>query len=215
MARYREVARLREGWIAQGSLQVGDETDLQLLRHVLLEAEHTWGTDTKTWLDFDNYMPADLARMLDTKNYKVVEFSWIEKRQDLLDGVATLPEALREEAELAIASSGSSAAADVAASQLRMRQENRLRPNILLLAIDPQDGRDYAAAQQGDGARVGERENPIALLTYQTLSQEDYQRFMASYLTTKADWAQKDFGKPNIEQIWREEPGVAGRNRPR
>ncbi len=40
--------------------------------------------------------------MLDTKKYKVVEFSWIEKRQDLLDGVATLPEALREEAQLAI-----------------------------------------------------------------------------------------------------------------
>ena len=81
-----------------GGLRVGERPILQLLRHVLLEAEHTWGTDTKTWLDFDNYMPADLARMLDTKKYKVVEFSWIEKRQDLLDGIATLPEALREEA---------------------------------------------------------------------------------------------------------------------
>ena len=40
---------------------MGDATDLQLLRHVLLEAEHTWGTDTKTWLDFDNYTPSDLA----------------------------------------------------------------------------------------------------------------------------------------------------------
>ncbi len=67
-----------------------------------LRAEHTWGTDTKTWLDFDNYEPADLARMLDTKNYKVVEFSWQEKRQDLLDGLATLPAALREEAQRAI-----------------------------------------------------------------------------------------------------------------
>lgn len=33
------------------------------------------------------------------------------------------------------------------------------------------------------------------------MSQEDYQRFIASYLTTKADWAQKDFGKPNIERF--------------
>src|ERR1035441_7574930 len=102
VARYREVARLREVWIAKGAFEVGDATDLQLLRHLLLEPEHTWGTDTKTWLDFDNYEPADLAPMLDTKKYKVVEFSWIEKRQDLLDGVATLPEALREEAQLAI-----------------------------------------------------------------------------------------------------------------
>jgi hypothetical protein len=102
VARYREISRMRDAWIAKGSLHVGDGADLSLLRHVLLEAEHTWGTDTKTWLDFDNYEPADLARMLDTKNYKVVEFSWQEKRQDLLDGVATLPEALREEAQHAI-----------------------------------------------------------------------------------------------------------------
>ena len=40
--------------------------------------------------------------MLDTKNYKVVEFSWQEKRQDLLDGVSMLPDALRAEAEKAL-----------------------------------------------------------------------------------------------------------------
>jgi hypothetical protein len=51
-------------------------------------------------------------------------------------------------------------------------------------------------------------EHPLALFSYQTLSQDDYQKFLADYLTTKADWAQKDFGKPNIErfgarsQIW-------------
>jgi hypothetical protein len=77
VARYREVARLRERWIELGGLRVGSDADLQLLRHLLLEPEHTWGTDTKTWLDFDNYEPTDLARMLDTKKYKVVEFSWI------------------------------------------------------------------------------------------------------------------------------------------
>ena len=83
VARYREISRLRRSWIASGKFQSGDATDIALLRKLLLEAEHTWGTDTKTWLDFDNYMPRDLAKMLDTKNYKVVEFSWTEKRQDL------------------------------------------------------------------------------------------------------------------------------------
>src|SRR6185437_14630783 len=104
VARYRAMARLREAWITKGAFQCGDATDLKLLRHVLLEAEHTWGTDTKTWLDFENYKPADLARMLDTKNYKVVEFSWQEKRQDLFDGVAALPERLRAEAQQAVES---------------------------------------------------------------------------------------------------------------
>ncbi len=93
VARYREVARLRQNWIAQGKFAVGDATDVALLRHLLLEVEHTWGTDTKTWLDFDHYTPSDLAPMLDTKNYKVVQFSWQEKRQDLFTAnrYATLP----------------------------------------------------------------------------------------------------------------------------
>jgi hypothetical protein len=102
VARYRELARLRQAWISQGKLHPGDETDLALLRHALLEVEHTWGTDTKTWLDFTNYKPADLSRMLDTKNYKVVEFSWQEKRQNLQDGIATLPSAMRTQAEEAL-----------------------------------------------------------------------------------------------------------------
>ena len=88
----------REKWIAAGNFKNGDATDVALLRRLLLEVEHTWGTDTKTWLDFDNYKPADLGRMLETKNYKVVQFSWQEKRQDLLNAVATLPQPLRGEA---------------------------------------------------------------------------------------------------------------------
>ena len=99
VARYREVSRLREQWIAAGKFDRRRLDRVALLRRLLLEPEHTWGTDTKTWLDFDNYRPADLARMLDTKNYKVVQFSWNEKRNDLLDAVATLPAGLRSQAE--------------------------------------------------------------------------------------------------------------------
>src|SRR4029077_16083358 len=102
LARYRAVARLRQDWVADGKFAVGDATDIALLRHLLLEVEHTWGTDTKTWLDFDHYTPSDLAAMLDTKNYKVVQFSWEEKRRDLFAGIATLPSPLREQAQTAL-----------------------------------------------------------------------------------------------------------------
>ncbi len=200
VARYREVARLREGWIAKGALQVGDKTDLELLRRVLLEPEHTWGTDTKTWLDFDNYEPADLARMLDTKKYKVVEFSWIEKRQDLVDGIATLPETLREEARLAIQSLAptwpivsSKAVAQFAGKPIETAH--------FMVEIDAKTGAITRLRNKATGREWASQKNPVGLFTYQTLSQEDFQRFMGSYLTTKADWAQKDFGKPNIERF--------------
>src|SRR5262249_52474564 len=102
LARYREVSRLRQRWLTQKKFSAGDSTDLGVLRHLLLEVEHTWGTDTKTWLDFDHYTPDDLARMLDSKNYRVVQFSWQEKRQELFAGITTLPAALRDQAHTAI-----------------------------------------------------------------------------------------------------------------
>ncbi|HUA93409.1 MAG TPA: DUF5054 domain-containing protein [Terracidiphilus sp.] len=200
VARYRAVSRLREEWIAQGSLQVGDATDLQLLRHLLLEAEHTWGTDTKTWLDFDNYEPADLERMLDTKNYKVVEFSWIEKRQDLLDGIMTLPEAMREEAQLAVA--GMAATWPVISPKAVMNPASKpIETEHFVIGIDAKTGAITQLRNKATGRDWAGEKNPLALFTYQTLSAEDYQRFMGSYLTTKASWALKDFGKPNIERF--------------
>ncbi|MGP8251790.1 MAG: DUF5054 domain-containing protein [Terracidiphilus sp.] len=201
VSRFRSLARLREKWIAQGNLKVGDETDLQLLRHVLLEAEHTWGTDTKTWLDFDNYLPADLAKMLDTKNYKVVEFSWIEKRQDLLDGVVTLPGELRKQAESAIRPVNTQAEMEFAGETIAYEAGKPLETAYFVISIDPRTGAITRLRNKATGREWASEQNPIALFSYQTLSQEDYQLYQSRYLTIKADWAQKDFGKPNIEKF--------------
>ncbi|HEX4309739.1 MAG TPA: DUF5054 domain-containing protein [Acidobacteriaceae bacterium] len=198
VARYRELCRLRQGWIAKGQFQTGDATDLALLRHLLLEPEHTWGTDTKTWLDFDHYTPHDLASMLDTKNYKVVEFSWQEKRQDLFDGIATLPAPLRDEARAAMASLAPklpSPAGDVHPAAEPIETEH------FLVHIDPATGAIHRLKNKQTGREWASPQHPLALFCYQTLSQQDYQQFLASYLITKADWAQKDFGKPNIERF--------------
>ena len=199
VARYREVSRLREGWIAQGNLKAGDTTDLALLRHLLLEPEHTWGTDTKTWLDFDNYKPADLARMLDTKNYKVVQFSWQEKRQDLLDGVATLPDALRQQATHAI--EALKPVEPTAPMSIAHPAGSPIETAHFIMAIDPKTGAITRLRNKATGREWAGQNNPIALFTYQTLSSKDYDRFIASYVTTDADWAKKDFGKPNMEKF--------------
>jgi hypothetical protein len=200
VARYREVARLREKWIAQGAFQVGDATDLELLRHVLLEPEHTWGIAANHWLDLDNYEPANLARMLDTKNYKVVEFSWIEKRQDLMDGVATLPETLREEAELAIASL-TPAWPITSPKAIAHPAGEPIETEHFILGIDAKTGAITRLRNKATGREWASAQNPIAIFTYQTLSQEDYQRYQDSYLVMKTDWANLDFGKPGIERF--------------
>jgi hypothetical protein len=195
VARYREVARLRQAWLEKGKFQLGDATDLNLLRHVLLEVEHTWGTDTKTWLDFENYKPADLEKMLDTKNYKVVQFSWQEKRQDLLDGIATLPAPLRDQATQAIASLKPT---PPRTEPIARTETGQIDATHFTLALDAQTGAIIKLRNKQSGREWASNLSPLALFTYQTLSQADYDRFIASYITLKADWALKDFGKPNI-----------------
>jgi Domain of unknown function (DUF5054) len=198
VARYRELSRLRQSWIGGGQFQPGDATDIALLRRLLLEAEHTWGTDTKTWLDFDNYIPRDLAQMLDTKNYKVVEFSWTEKRQDLFDGIATLPAPLRDEAQSAIRA----LAPQLPLAQLSPPPSGKeIETAHFILALDPRTGAIHRLRNKRTGHEWASPDHPIALFSYQTLSPADYSRFFANYIISTADWARKDFGKPNIERF--------------
>jgi hypothetical protein len=198
VARYRELCRLRESWISANKFQVGDETDLRLLRHLLLEAEHTWGTDTKTWLDFEHYTPQSLEAMLNTKNYQVVEFSWQEKRQDLFDGIAALPAPLRDEAQSSIAAL---APARPEMTGLLHQTDKDIETEHFILKFDPNTGAIHRLRNRQTGREWASPDHPLALFSYQTLSQTDYRNFMAAYLTTKADWAWKDFGKPNIERF--------------
>jgi hypothetical protein len=199
VARYREVARLRQNWLAQRKFHEGDTTDVTLLRRVLLEAEHTWGTDTKKWLDFDHYTPRDLAYMLHTKNYEVVQFSWDEKRKDLFDGIATLPAPLRDEATVAINK--------LAATEPRLPAGKNHPPEMpidtehFLLALDPVTGAIQRLRNKKTGQEWASADHPLALFSYQTLSKDDYERFFSNYIITTADWAKKDFGKPNMEQF--------------
>jgi hypothetical protein len=197
VARYREVSRLRLNWIERGAFQAADATDLALLRHVLLEAEHTWGTDTKTWLDYDHYTPRDLATMLHTKNYEVVQFSWQEKRQDLFDGIATLPAPLRGEAEAAVNALEAKEPDLAGTSILPAGQE--IDAEHFVVALDPKTGAIHKLRNKKTGREWASADHPLALFSYQTLSQQDYIRYRADYLISNASWAKKDFGKPNIE----------------
>jgi hypothetical protein len=199
LARYREVARLRQRWLKQEKLAVGDAVDIALLRHLLLEVEHTWGTDTKTWLDFDNYTPKDLAPMLDSKNYQVVESSWQEKRDDLFTGLDTLPHKLREQAQVAVR--------ELAAVEPQLSRGsafpvgNEIETPHFIIGIDPKNGALRRLKSKKSSQEWASSEHPLALFSYQTLSQKDYSQFFADYVISEEDWAKKDFGKPNIERF--------------
>jgi hypothetical protein len=198
LARIRELVRLRSSWIAQGKLKAADTTDLAFLSKFALAVEHTWGTDTKTWLDFDHYTPDDLAGMLGDTKYQTVTGSWVEKRNDIAEAVAGLPNDLREEAGKRLAGLNPVGPPSTSNLQLHKPADLFTTPHFAV-ALDPINGaitdlrfkdRHWASAQ-----------HPLALLSYQTLSKADYDKFLASYITVQTDWAPKDFGKPNIEKF--------------
>ena len=198
VARYRELARLRTEWIAGGKLAPGDAVDLAFLRSFLLEVEHTWGTDTKTWLDFDHYTPGALESMLTAPKYKVVQASWAEKRQDLFDGIAALPAALRTEASERMRLLEPAPPDTKDMSPMR---EIAIDAPHFVVALDPTTGAIIRLRAKAAGREWASAENPLALFGYQTLSKADYDRFFEAYLKSHADWAPKDFGKPNIERF--------------
>jgi hypothetical protein len=199
IARYREVARLRNRWIADGKLQAGSAGDLAFLNSFLLEVEHTWGTDTKKWLDFDHYTTGDLRQMLDQPKYKVVQSSWAEKHQDLSDAIAVLPEPLRSEASDRVRNLQPR---EPNVSGMRShRAGDAIETKHFVLALDPKTGAISRFRSRKSGHDWASARQPLAAFSYQTLSKADYERFFAAYLKSKADWAPKDFGKPNIERF--------------
>ena len=199
VARYRELARLRSEWIAAGSFRSGDASDLAFLRSFLLEVEHTWGTDTKTWLDFDHYTPRDLARMIDQPKYRVVTKSWAEKRDDLFDAIAALPEPLRAQASGRVRSL--EPVEPQTGGMRPCRGGEPIETKHFLVALDPKTGAICRLRRKESGRDWASTRQLLAAFTYQTLSKEDYDRFFEAYLKSHADWAPKDFGKPNIERF--------------
>jgi len=199
VARYLEVARLRSEWIAGGKFEEGDATDRAFLGSLLLEVEHTWGADIKTWLDFDHYLPRDLVPMLSQPKYKVVLFSWEEKRQDLLEGIAALPAPLGAEASVRIKELDPVEPRTDGLPQ--HRAADPIETKHFEIALDPQTGaicRLHSKKTGRDWASTGQ---PLALFSYQTLSKSDFDRYLAAYLTLHPTWAETDLGKPNIDRF--------------
>ena len=199
MARYREMARLRQEWIAQGKFPAGKGVDLVLLPHLLLAPEHTWGTDTKRYLDYDHYPPAQLAQVVATKPYQTMETSWAEKRDDLDDAIAALPVDLRREAKKRVQALQPS---EPDASSLKPHDpQKEIDTPHFVLALDPGTGALCRLRSKKTGREWASTEHPLGLFVYQTLSQADYSRFLKSYIVSSATWAPKDFGKPNIASL--------------
>jgi len=199
IARFREMSRLRREWVQAGRLTAGDANDRQLLRRLALAAEHTWGTDTKRYIDHEHYAPKELAQYIDKPNYQVMERSWREKRDDIDAGIANLPDAMRAEARTRL--QGLAVKAPDLAGMKPAAPGQPIKTAHFEVVIDAKNGAITRLTERRTKRSWASAERPLALFTYQTLDLADYSRFMTAYVTSKEDWAPQDFGKPNFEKF--------------
>ena len=137
--------------------------------------------------------------MLDQPKYKVVLFSWEEKRQDLLDGVATLPAPLAAEATARIHTLD-----PVEPNTAGMRSHpaaETIATRHFEIALDPKTGAISQLPSRGTRNDWASAQRPLALFSYQTLAKSDFDRFIADYLVMHPTWAETDLGKPNIDRF--------------
>jgi Domain of unknown function (DUF5054) len=198
LARFREVARLRREWISQKQFQLGDATDVALLQHLLLDVEHTWGRDTKPWLDFDHYSTQELAATVNTEKYQTLASSWGEKRKNIFDGIAMLPTPLHEQARVAVAGLEAKEPRLATGSKL-LTAEKEIETKHFIVGLDPVSGAINRLQNKSTRRGWAAAERPLAQFSYQTFSKQDYDQFFSNYVLSSADWAIKDFGKFGIE----------------
>lgn len=200
IARYRELARLREEWLERGALRADDPPMSTLSRHLLCVAEHTWGVDDKTFLgDYGHYSQEDFLSVRTSPRFRKMAASWEEQREYVDDAVAALSDS-RVAGELR------SRMAQLEAVVPSMDELEPLDPRspsvvtpVFELGFSQSTGAITHLLERRSNTVLADDDHPIGLLGFQTFSTEDYERFLDEYLTERFDWARADFGKPGLE----------------
>lgn len=213
VARYRELARLRREWLTTGQARVDDSAIIRFSRALLLVPEHTWGLDVKTFLaDDTNYETAAFQAARRGANYQVMEESWAEQRAYIDTAVAALDDgALERQARERLAAL-TPVRLDMIGWEPVAAGATEIETAHFTLRIDPWHGALSYLQAKGPGRIWASDENPLALISYETFSADDYDRFYDRYVVAEeADgwWARADFTKPGLKaarpehRVWR------------
>ncbi|MDO9542110.1 MAG: DUF5054 domain-containing protein, partial [Kiritimatiellia bacterium] len=201
IAQLRELSRLRHGWLKSRRINEGSAEDLAFGIPLVKVAEHTWGLDVKTHLQsWDVYTPVALQAARAMPRFKHMEDSWREKRNYIQDAIRTLPEDMNKEVNAALGSLNPGMP-DLDRFARITNPGCVIETPHLSLALDPVTGALRQFQNRKTGRQWASVNHPLALFTYQTFSQADYNRFMKQYLTQRPLWALQDFGKPGMEKF--------------
>lgn len=204
VSQFRELLRLRAGWVKVDPSVKDDPRFDRFQRRLLLIPEHTWGMDEKTWLnDHEAYSLEDFAAARAKPNFIAFESSWAEQRAYIDEAVTAL--------------GGSNLGKE---ARTRLASVKPVRPNFLWIGHplienkwidsnwltglgDPYTGALTELTHKPTKRILADSAHPLAWLRYQTFSEEDYERFFHQYIRPEEQnngWSREDFTKPGIEK---------------
>ncbi len=194
VARFRELLRLRKEWLRAGKILKGTPLHVSLSTPLLLVAEHTWGVAVGPHLqDTRHFSNADFNPVRHRGAFRCCEASWQEQR-DYLEDAADAVAQEGVSAELAEAWRSIEAARPDTSGCTEIDPTERIALPNLALRFDPDTGAILEGAFHGlpltDGTRA------TGLLSYQSISHRQMERFRNQYCGAEHAWAGVDFGKP-------------------
>ena len=213
VSRYRELLRLRMGWLKDKKATYQDERFFNFNRKLMLVPEHTWGMDEKTHLDdHDAYDAESFKKARGKPNFKKFESSWVEKRGYIDNALNALEDSpLADEARKRLKS--------IRPQEPQLKGWAKFEESTLLLESEnlrvifkPASAEIISLVNRSDGQEWCSSEQRMASYAYQTFSAADYDRFIHQYILPSmqtSGWALEDFGKPGLEKaspvskVWR------------
>jgi hypothetical protein len=198
ISRYRELCRLRAGWVADGK----DGGLSAFSRRLLMVPEHTWGLDEKTFLaDYENYTADELRLVRGNASFVRQEASWIEQRAYVDEAIGLLDEDRAREAAARLA-----AIAPQPPDKTGFAPVDRydaIETAHFSVGFDPENGALNRLFDRATGRAWASDQHPLGLFRHQTFTHEDYSRFLDQYIidwSKNEEWASGDYGKQGIER---------------
>lgn len=200
ISQYRALLRLRERWIAEraaSEVQIG-----AFERALLMIPEHTWGMDLKTFLpDYEHYSTPALAAKRADPMFRRFEASWAEQRAYITDALNTLdgtPLKAAAEAELQAIKPRRPAT-----SSYHPFPGGIVETEHWDVGIDEETGAINHLILKEARHTLADTAHPIGLVTYETFSNADYDRFWHQYIRDREHghvrvWAHPDNTKPGL-----------------
>ncbi|QJD88484.1 DUF5054 domain-containing protein [Cohnella herbarum] len=229
IAAYRELLRLRDKWIAEGTLVLNSEQYDAFCHSLIMVPEHTWGLDMKKYLpDFVNYAKKDFAaaRKRDivgedlfpltyeytrgwsaghTKNTGKTSYSYSEVESSWNEQ--------RNYVQTALMTLDADKRREAEEALKGLRPERAastgynpisIRQTYRLGLFEAEFAEDGSISLlRGNNGKVWADDNSrIGRYSYETFGLPDYRRWYEQYTTywdRNLDWISADFGKPAFE----------------